>query len=242
MLNPTDKKKRAVVHGIPGEGARARGVSTAVLPLLAAVFLFGFLTGIIIPVAAATPMVFALAGIFVLVLWLAYDFFQGVASYFKGARGEEIVAVWLAAGLDCGYHIFHDIEKNGVVPIDHLVIGPTGIFVIETKFWSGRVACTDGELKVDGQCPSRSPIAQVKDESFSLTAYLNVKTGVEFVVTPIVCFAGGTYVSASVSCFDQIDGVAICNVDDLTELIHAGKNPVTALDIEQLVKLMEFRT
>lgn len=230
---------RVSVHGIPGEGARAKGICKAVIPLLACVFVFGLFAGLIIPAEAGTVVVFALAGVFVLMLWLAYDFYSGVASYFKGARGEEIVAVWLAAGLPGGFHVFHDLERAGNVPIDHLVIGPTGIFVIETKFWSGRVTGRENELLIDGERPTRSPITQVNTECRALAACLAEKIDDVPEIRAVVCFASGTYHYNSEPLNEAVGGVSICNVQDLSDLILSGRAGLAGIEVERLAKLME---
>jgi len=66
----------------------------------------------------------------------------------KGRRGELAVATVLA-GLDPRYRVHHGID-TGHGDIDHLVIGPTGIFVIETKNLDGRFALTHGHLTRNG--------------------------------------------------------------------------------------------
>src|SRR4029450_6068736 len=39
-----------------------------------------------------------------------------------------------------GFVIFHDLAMPGSdVNVDHLVIGPTGVFVIDSKQWTGQV-------------------------------------------------------------------------------------------------------
>lgn len=55
------------------------------------------------------------------------------ASYGIGSLAEEIVATKLAA-LGDSYHVIHDISKGlKKGNIDHIVVGPTGVFAIETK-------------------------------------------------------------------------------------------------------------
>jgi hypothetical protein len=55
-----------------------------------------------------------------------------------GLRGEQAVAEVLhsveVAG--AGYASFHDVPKDGRGNIDHVVVGPGGVFVIETKLCS----------------------------------------------------------------------------------------------------------
>ncbi|MDE2103401.1 MAG: NERD domain-containing protein [Patescibacteria group bacterium] len=52
-----------------------------------------------------------------------------------GLRGEQVVAEELATPdlLATGYVSFHDVPGNGPWNIDHVVIGPSGIYVLETK-------------------------------------------------------------------------------------------------------------
>ncbi len=59
-----------------------------------------------------------------------------------GTRGEEEVARVVAAGLDNTYYVFNDIRLRAGMKkaqVDHVVIGPNGAFVIETKNWGGHL-------------------------------------------------------------------------------------------------------
>ncbi len=59
-----------------------------------------------------------------------------------GLRGETRVARELARGLDNAHYVFNDLSiRSGfrAAQIDHLVVGPGGVFVIETKNWGGRI-------------------------------------------------------------------------------------------------------
>ncbi|MFO7936936.1 MAG: nuclease-related domain-containing protein [Kiritimatiellia bacterium] len=236
----TDRINRVEVHGTPGEGARARGICKAIFPLIVCVFLFGVFTGLLIPVEASAPVLFGFAGVFVLVLWLAWDFYDGVSSYFKGARGEEIVAVQLSGGLPAGYHVFHDLELRGVSPIDHLVVGPSGVFVIETKFWSGRVSCSDGMLLVDGGNPSRSPVEQADVEVKALREWFSAKMNDVPPIIPVVCFAGNNFDGSAGEFPFQLRGVGVCNVNDICSFILAGKADLSPVGIESVIKVLEF--
>jgi len=46
--------------------------------------------------------------------------------------------------------------------IDHIVVGPTGIFVIETKGYRGVIRLTDGGITVNGVHPDGDPLKQVR--------------------------------------------------------------------------------
>src|SRR4029453_11455026 len=59
----------------------------------------------------------------------------------RGAQGERHTARLLDRLTGDGYVVFHDlaVPGNTSANVDHLVIGPTGVFVIDSKQWTGSV-------------------------------------------------------------------------------------------------------
>jgi hypothetical protein len=58
----------------------------------------------------------------------------------RGAHGERHTARLLDRLTRDGYVVFHDLAVPGSpANVDHLVIGPTGLFVIDSKQWTGSV-------------------------------------------------------------------------------------------------------
>jgi hypothetical protein len=58
----------------------------------------------------------------------------------RGAQGERHTARLLDRLTRDGYVVFHDLAVPGSdANVDHLVIGPTGLFVIDSKQWTGSV-------------------------------------------------------------------------------------------------------
>ncbi len=94
-----------------------------------------------------------------------------------------------------GYSVFHDIEFERF-NIDHALIGPGGIFAIETKSLSmpsrrKAVVAFDGKrVLVDGNVPDRDPIGQAEAGADRLRDLLKSMTGREFTVRPVVLFPG----------------------------------------------------
>jgi len=70
---------------------------------------------------------------------------------FKGKTGELRVRYSSLSGLPQEtYHKFHDVllkTLDGTTQIDHLLISRFGIFVIETKNWSGWIYGNDNDLQ-----------------------------------------------------------------------------------------------
>lgn len=59
-------------------------------------------------------------------------------SWRKGLAGERIVAAELADLAERGWRVLHSIPLARGVDIDHLLIGPGGVFTINSKFHEGR--------------------------------------------------------------------------------------------------------
>lgn len=113
-----------------------------------------------------------------------------------GAIGEEAVGQFLDEKLrPMGCQIFHDILGESF-NVDHIVVGPTGVFAIETKTHSKPMKgmCTvtyDGEkITVNGATPDRDPIMQAKAEARWVSDLLEQSTGRRFFVQPIVLYPG----------------------------------------------------
>jgi hypothetical protein len=65
---------------------------------------------------------------------------EQVMAWRRGAAGERRTARLLERLTGEGYVVFHDLAVPGsAANVDHLVIGPTGVFVIDSKQWTGSV-------------------------------------------------------------------------------------------------------
>jgi len=227
------ESNKAHIHGVPGEHARAVGVMRAVWPLLCALFVCGFFSGALFSRVGPglAGLGFLVAGLFL--LWAARDGMKSIDAYFKGARGEEHVAVQLGT-LPNAFHVFHDCVFAGC-GVDHVVVGPSGVFSVETKCWAGKVTCVQGDMRVNGMSPSRPPLAQARRASQEVSRYLLEKMGTPRPCTPVLCFASDTF-ETDVS---RVEDVIVCNAAVLPDLIVANGGHLMASEIEQIVKMME---
>jgi Nuclease-related domain len=65
---------------------------------------------------------------------------EAARTWQRGATGERHTARLLDRLTRDGYVVFHDLAVPGSpANVDHLVIGPSGVFVIDSKQWSGSV-------------------------------------------------------------------------------------------------------
>lgn len=206
----------------------------AIGPLLSAIFLFGLFLGAVLPRLPRGVTGAGLLLVAVFLVWAMRDGLRGISGFFKGARGEEMVAA-LLEGLPGGYHVFHDVPCGTAGGIDHMVVGPTGLFVIETKFWSGAVKLDGGAILVDGRQPSRPPIRQVRATVRALTEYLEERLESVPPCVPVVCFASNTLGGGR----GAAEGTMVCNASELSSLIVSHAARVTSDDVERIVKVME---
>ena len=65
---------------------------------------------------------------------------EQVTAWRRGAKGERRTARLLDRLTRDGFVVFHDLAIPGSpANVDHLMIGPTGVFVIDSKQWTGTV-------------------------------------------------------------------------------------------------------
>lgn len=72
-------------------------------------------------------------------------------NYEQGARGEEDVSWELDQLATDGWLVMHDRRLPTRANLDHLLVGPPGVSVIETKNWTGDLAVEDGHVSVNGR-------------------------------------------------------------------------------------------
>lgn len=145
------------------------------------------------------------------VIWAARRFYAARKEnrqYLEGRDGERLVAERLEELRNAGFHPLHDIVA-GNFNIDHILVGPTGVFAIETKTMHKRggvdekAEFTGTEIVVHGASLPRNPIAQAQANANWLRDFLRESTGRSFAVTPVVILPGW-YVTPRVPMRDVI--------------------------------------
>jgi hypothetical protein len=71
-----------------------------------------------------------------------YYYLRRYRVYRGGLEGEKRVAKLLSVTLSNDYYLLNGMHfGGGDGDVDHIVLGPNGVFVIETKNWSGKIMC-----------------------------------------------------------------------------------------------------
>ncbi|OPZ86642.1 MAG: Nuclease-related domain protein [bacterium ADurb.Bin429] len=131
--------------------------------------------------------------VFFLVRWFIQDTIKEHTDLTKrirdaegGAWAEDIIGALLTK-LPDSYVVIHNLPFAGG-DIDHIVVGPTGLFVIDTKSHSGRVLIADGAVTLNGHAFEKDIVGQIHDGAKWLEEMLLVEGGIEVKPIRIIAF------------------------------------------------------
>ena len=213
----------ARVVGWPGERVRILGFLSIFWPLPAALVLAGWCLHAALPVpglprAAAAIALFALCAA---ARVLSDRFARRFSNFAKGARGEELAARALAA-LPEEWTVLHGVPRRGGAAlrgggdVDHVLVGPPGVFAVETKNWAGPVRISGADVLVGDVPVRRSPVVQVRREAAELARDLRPSVpGRGVTVRGVVCFAG----AAPEPRQSDVDGTAVVALERLVPFV-----------------------
>lgn len=107
--------------------------------------------------------------------------------YERGADGETATAQALAALPQDEWTVFHDVRWPGrrFANVDHIAIGPGGVFVIDSKNWSGRVEVRDSILRQNGY-QRETTVAAAAEAAIAVSVTIPVP--LQCLAVPVLCF------------------------------------------------------
>jgi hypothetical protein len=129
--------------------------------------------------------------------YAAFRFFrvrQRVKALRLGRDGEKHVGQEFEDLRERGYHVFHDVVGDGF-NLDHVLIGPAGVFTVETKTYSkpsgdARVVFDGERIFIDGFEADPNPVIQVMAQARWLRELLSASTGRQFEVRSVIVYPG----------------------------------------------------
>jgi len=200
---------------------------------------------------------FSLMYLFIICLIVGSFFLKNYTNYKNGLSAEKLVSESLQ-NLNDDYFIINDIKLRGNQGnIDQIVLGPNGIFVIETKNYSGKIQCNgdewrrhyEGGLKIsmtgrpywvpDRDYDAGSPSKQVKKGA------VNIKQIIEsskISKKPLKIWVEGIVVFTNPHVHLQLSNttVTILKVDKLCPYIKSKKSGInfSLQELESIGKLI----
>lgn len=153
----------------------------------------------------------------------------------KGAEGERRTAAVLSGLAARGYVVLDDLSIPGSkANIDHVVIGPTGVTVIETKAYTGRVTLNDGTLW-HGKYPLRRELAAATFEADKVREIV-ASTGWDVLVRSVMCLHG---VDVPRDPDRRLAPIELCGPLDLLTTIDAAPARLSPAHVAHLATLIE---
>jgi hypothetical protein len=110
---------------------------------------------------------------------------SSAARWEAGSVGEAATAAALE-GLPSGWSVWHDVRWPGRqrANVDHIVLGPGGVFVIDSKNWTGDVTLSLGVLRQNGRSRENA-VASAADAALAVAQLVG---RLAKHVEPVLCF------------------------------------------------------
>ena len=174
------------------------------------------------------PLLIVLTLVGVPALFLSFLPPELVTTWLAGARGEEATGRLLDSLESEGFYAIHDRQiPGGYENIDHLVLGPTGIFVVETKNYGGGL-WLQGESIFVGRYNHDAMIAQVKRQVRAIETLIGPLRA-----RPLICLHRARLPKEIVT----FQGVKIFAPGTLLSILRAGPRETDSQKLAQMQRL-----
>lgn len=153
----------------------------------------------------------------------AADLESQAANWERGAEGERMTAAAMAS-LPADWVVVHDLHVPGSrANVDHVVVGPNGVWVVDSKAYSGTYRLGDGTLW-RGKYPIRRETETLNFIAGSVASFLEVPVWACF------CFTHAELPEPVV----DLPTVRVCLVNWLPSVLTTGPARYTADQVEMI--------
>lgn len=200
------------------------------------------------PATGLVLVVIAFAFSFLLCVRLIQGRLQRRADDYLGFFGERYVAEWLEPLKAEGWFIFHDVPcigATGKFNLDHVAVGPGGIWVVETKTrrkGRARPGMEEYEVVFDGMkiiwpwWDDTNSLRQASANAHWLQEWLEKMTGKSFEVAAVLAFPGYCVIER------KLGPVRVANPKVLPQVLTSrGKMVLREEDVDLIRRQLESR-
>ena len=148
----------------------------------------------------------------------------------RPSAGSARATARALTGLPSGWTVLHDRVWPGRrgARIDHVVIGPGGVFVIASQSWAGTVSVEDDVLREDGR-PRERAVASAAEAALQVGQMASRLS----ITQPVICFATEEWVSG------RSREVAVCSTASLVDVLTARPRVLNAGQVRQVAGEMQ---
>jgi hypothetical protein len=137
---------------------------------------------------------------------------RSAQMYERGAEGERATGAILDALRVDGWAVFHDVRWPGRARanIDHVVVGPPGVYVIDSKNWTGHIEVRDNTFRCRGRRQDKT-VAAAGDAALAVAALLSAPAAAT--ARAVLCFVRDEPVGGW--CYD----VMVCSTGNVRDML-----------------------
>lgn len=234
----------AKLHGIPGRYGRGQArkqFRRMFLILALSVLLVGFAAGFYY----SAPKSFLLLGVTVGasgIVWLVVTKLEPLMDemaderlrQLKGAEAERLVG-WLLMGLDDTWHLFNSLQLEEARDIDHVLVGPGGLWAVSTKSHRGTLAVSPTGQLLCNRTPEKW-LGDVKFQARAVNERLRALLGSDVPFCQPLLAVPFMYVD----CRAPQGPVYIAHKEELIDVIERNRRPLKAAQIKRLVEALDM--
>lgn len=147
----------------------------------------------------------------------------------RGAEGEVATANELNKLDRNVWTVFHDVRWPGRkrANIDHIAVGPGGVFVIDSKHWTGALAVSGDELRVNGRSREKA-VAGAADAALAVTSVLG-----QLPAVPVLCFVRDEPITG------WTRDVMVCSTANLVDMLVTRPPTLHQATISRLLPVLQ---
>lgn len=128
-----------------------------------------------------------------------------------------------------------NIVLGGTGNIDEVIVGPTGIWVVEVKSHTGRITFDGKELRRGGELFEKDFLKQAWAERCGVRDILRKELNKDFFIHPVICFS-----DAEVRIGPKpVRGIYVIGLKWLNGLILKGPTRLGYSTVDEIVKILE---
>jgi hypothetical protein len=146
----------------------------------------------------------------------------------KGAEESRVTAAVLEALPREKWRVLHDVPWPGRprASLDHVVIGPAGVFVIDSRNWAGTVAVRNGVLR-QGRSSRRAVVTGAVESGRAVAQVLRTAS---CPVQPVICLVRDDGIA------DTSNGVVICSTANVVDVLLARRPLLADVQVQRVAR------
>ncbi|MGP8299829.1 nuclease-related domain-containing protein [Streptomyces inhibens] len=155
----------------------------------------------------------------------------GTTSWHKGAAGESFTSDHLEPLRTEGWFIFDSIPLAKGGDIDHLAIGPPGVFVINSKNYANARVNADDKTLLINATPRGDLLEEAKRDAAIACEVIEMHAGLIVPVTAALAFIN----ASSIKGYLQVGGVLIAESRHIAQILeNSGQEELTEDEVIRL--------